>query len=66
MRLFDTHAHYDDPAFEEDREELLRGLFGNGGLKAAITPTNINWTSKQLYEAISEEHRRIMDAKRDR
>ena len=36
------------------------------GLKAAITPTNINWNSKQLFEAISEEHRRIMDAKRDR
>ena len=30
------------------------------GLKAAITPTNINWTSKQLYEAISEEHARMM------
>ena len=33
------------------------------GLKAAITPTNINWNSKQLYEAISEEHARIMAAK---
>ena len=28
--IFDTHAHYDDEAFNEDREELLSGLFGNG------------------------------------
>ena len=34
------------------------------GLKAAITPININWTSKELYEAISEEHARIMAAKK--
>lgn len=25
--IFDTHAHYDDHAFSEDREELLSGLF---------------------------------------
>lgn len=24
--IFDTHAHYDDEAFEEDREELLAGM----------------------------------------
>ena len=24
--IFDTHAHYDDKAFDEDREELLAGL----------------------------------------
>lgn len=24
--LFDTHAHYDDEAFDEDREEILRSL----------------------------------------
>jgi hydrolase, TatD family len=24
--IFDTHAHYDDEAFEEDREELLKNL----------------------------------------
>ena len=25
--IFDTHAHYDDKAFDEDRDELL-GMFG--------------------------------------
>ena len=28
--IFDTHAHYDDPAFDEDRKEILSGLLGNG------------------------------------
>jgi TatD DNase family protein len=24
--IFDTHAHYDDEQFDEDREELLSGM----------------------------------------
>ena len=28
--IFDTHAHYDDDAFDEDREELLKELKSNG------------------------------------
>lgn len=28
--IFDTHAHYDDDQFDEDRHELLTGLHGNG------------------------------------
>jgi TatD DNase family protein len=28
--IFDTHAHYDDSAFDPDREELLMGLPGQG------------------------------------
>ena len=28
--IFDTHAHYDDHAFDSDRKELLSGLFGQG------------------------------------
>ena len=28
--IFDTHAHYDDEAFDEDREELLKSLAENG------------------------------------
>lgn len=26
-RIFDSHCHYDDPAFDADREQLLRSLF---------------------------------------
>ena len=28
--IFDTHAHYDDAAFQEDREEILSGLSDHG------------------------------------
>lgn len=28
--IFDTHAHYDDDAFDEDREQLLGSLQGHG------------------------------------
>lgn len=28
--IFDTHAHYDDEQFEEDREELLSSMAENG------------------------------------
>lgn len=28
--IFDTHAHYDDEAFDEDRKELLSGMKENG------------------------------------
>ena len=28
--LFDTHAHMNDPVFDEDRDELLSGLPGQG------------------------------------
>ena len=27
MKIFDTHAHYDDEAFDKDRDELLTSLF---------------------------------------
>ena len=28
--IIDTHAHYDDEAFEDDREELICGLYSKG------------------------------------
>ena len=28
--IFDTHAHYDDEAFDADREELLSSMPENG------------------------------------
>ena len=49
-----------DDFFQSFRDAQIASV----GLKAAVTPTNINWNSKQLYEAISEEHARIMAAKK--
>ena len=33
--IFDTHAHYDDEKFDEDRDELLRSL-PEHGIGAAV------------------------------
>lgn len=33
--IFDTHTHYDDEAFKEDRDELLRGL-QQAGIEAVV------------------------------
>ena len=30
MHIFDSHAHYDDPAFDEDRHRLLPDLHRQG------------------------------------
>ena len=35
--LFDTHAHMDDHAFDEDRQQLLENLLGQG-LKLVMNP----------------------------
>ena len=34
--IFDSHAHYDDRRFDDDRTELLDGLFRSGKLFAAV------------------------------
>ena len=35
--FFDTHAHYDDRAFDDDREDLLNAVFASG-VDAVINP----------------------------
>ncbi len=35
--LIDTHAHLDDPKFDEDRAELIDRAFSEAGLKSIIT-----------------------------
>ena len=56
--IFETHAHYDDEAFDEDREGLLQGMAEHGigtiikiegtgeNTKATVTFRNVG--TKQL------------------
>lgn len=37
MKIFDTHAHYDDKAFDEDREELLTEVLPSKDVKLILT-----------------------------
>lgn len=48
MRIFDTHAHYDDRAFNDDREELIQSL-KEKGVKAV---TNIAVTLNSSKVAV--------------
>ncbi len=36
MNYFDSHAHYDDKRFKQDREELLRSFFLLAGVSNVI------------------------------
>ena len=54
--IFDTHAHYDDEAFDEDREALLSGLAAGGigtvvnvGADMESTKTTIELTKRYPF-----------------
>ena len=50
--IFDTHAHYDDEAFDSDREELLNSMHENGvlGIVNASADINSSLSSVKLSE----------------
>ena len=59
--IFDTHAHYDDEAFDADREEVLTGLKEQGistvvnvGASIASTKTTLTLaeTHSFMYAAV--------------
>jgi len=59
--IFESHAHYDDEAFDEDRDELLKSLMDNGidyvvnvGASMESTRSSIELASKYdfIYAAI--------------
>ena len=50
---FDTHAHYDDSAFDEDRVQLLRSLHDRG-VELIINP-GCDLESSRAAIALAEE-----------
>lgn len=48
MKIFDTHAHYDDKAFDEDRDELLKSLDENGIEAVVNVSASIQGTKNTL------------------
>lgn len=52
--IFDTHAHYDDEAFDEDRKELLLCMRENG--IGTIVNVGASLESSQKTLALSEEY----------
>lgn len=55
--IFDTHAHYDDEAFDIDRYELLQKLFSESGVCAVVDQgTTVETSCKALELAHSFRH----------
>lgn len=58
--IFDTHSHYDDEAFDEDREELLSGFVARGVGNVVTVGADIA-TSKAALD-LSDSHDSIYAA----
>lgn len=50
MELFDSHAHYDDPAFDADREELLSSYLPKSGVAGIINAGTSVASSRRCLE----------------
>ena len=49
MELFDSHSHYNDEKFDNDRDEMIKNIYENGVTKAVVVGYNAQ-TSKQAVE----------------
>ena len=58
--IFDTHAHYDDKAFDEDRDELLKKVF-SGGVCAVVNQGTTVETSR-FSVGLSKKYRGVYAA----
>lgn len=54
--IFDTHAHYDDEAFDEDRDEIIRSLPSNGVGKVVDIGASVESCKKAMQLAKDYEH----------
>lgn len=51
MELFDTHAHYNDEKFDEDREEIIKATYDAGITKFICAGYNLNSSQKAVKMA---------------
>ena len=56
MKIFDTHAHYDDDAFDEDREILLRDKFGEGRLVRNVANIGCDMETSRESVRLAEKY----------
>ena len=53
MKLFDSHAHYNDEKFKNDRDEIIKKVKQEGIEKIAVAGYNLN-TSKEAVEIANQ------------
>lgn len=58
--IFDTHSHYDDKAFDEDRDTLLTNLFENGVCAVVNQGTDVG--TSRLGLELAEKYDRVFAA----
>ena len=63
MKLFDTHSHYNDEQFDEDREEIIKLIYAAGIKNTVVVGDNIE-NSKKVIE-IAKNHNFIYSAIRN-
>lgn len=49
MEFFDTHAHYNDEQFNEDREEIIKAVYEVGVTRIVVVGDNVE-NSKKVIE----------------
>ena len=54
MKIFETHAHYDDEAFLEDRDALIKEMHGNGVEYIVDIGCSME-TSRQMKALVAED-----------
>ena len=56
MELFDTHSHYNDERFDEDREEIIKATFDSGVAKFMCIGYNLESSKKAIEIAKTHEN----------
>ena len=57
MELLDSHAHYNDEKFEEDREAIIKDIY-NSGVTTIINAGYSLESSKRAIEIAGQLHNR--------
>lgn len=55
MEFFDTHSHYNDEAYEEDRDEIIKAIYKEGITKTTIIGYNLEKSKKAIELAEKNE-----------
>jgi len=56
IELFDSHAHYNDEKYNEDREELIEKMYKEGITKIVVAGNNVETTKSALKIAEKYDH----------
>ena len=49
MEFFDTHSHYNDEKFNEDREQIIKDTYKSGVTKFVCAGYNIESSKKYMF-----------------